>query len=27
LKKAGVAVSQIMADLGFERKQENGEQV
>ena len=27
LKNAGVAVSQIMADLGFESKQENGEQV
>ena len=27
LKKAGVAVSQIMADLGFESKQENGEKV
>ena len=27
LKKAGVAVSHIMAELGFESKQENGEQV
>ena len=27
LKKAGVAVSHIMAELGLETKQENGEQV
>jgi hypothetical protein len=27
LKKAGVAVSQIMSDLGFKSKQENGEPV
>ena len=27
LKKTGVAVSHIMAELGFESKQENGEQV